>query len=65
MVHLLRDLDHRAKKWPNLPKGHPSAARPSRSFKTRRFPPPSYEGFGFIAESFIVQVEVNETYIFF
>jgi hypothetical protein len=29
-------------------RNHPSAARPSLSFKTRRFPSPSCEGFGFI-----------------
>ena len=35
----------RAKK-PSTPKDYPSAARPSSSPKTRRFPPPSHGGFG-------------------
>jgi hypothetical protein len=32
-------------------------------FKTRNFPSPSREGFGFIAESFIVHVGINEKFI--
>ena len=44
---------YRKKKKPGLPQVQPSAARPSWSFKTRRFPSPSLEGFGFIAELFI------------
>jgi hypothetical protein len=38
---------------PNPPKVHPSAARPS-SLKTRRFPPPPHEGFGFIGIKFFI-----------
>jgi hypothetical protein len=40
-------------KRPGIPKGYPSAARPSWFFKTRHFPSPSHEGFGFIVELFI------------
>ena len=35
-------------KRPKLPLVPPSAARPSSSLETRRFPSPSHEGFGFI-----------------
>jgi hypothetical protein len=37
-----------AQKKPSTPKKHPSAARPSWSFKTRRFPSSPQGGFGFI-----------------
>jgi hypothetical protein len=42
---------------------HPSAARPSWSYKTRSFPSSSCEEFGFIVELFIFQAAVNETFI--
>ena len=35
-------------KKPSLPRFYPSAARPSYPSKIRRFPSPSYEGFGFV-----------------
>jgi hypothetical protein len=37
-----------ANKKPSQPLNPPSAARPSSSSETRRFPSPSHEGFGFI-----------------
>ena len=38
--------------WPNIPKVHPSAARPSL-LKTRRFPSPPHGGFGFVGTASI------------
>jgi len=34
-----------------LTEAYPSAARPSSSQKTRRFPPPSREEFGFVGRA--------------